>query len=220
VARGVVESGVADRVIVATDDERIAEAVAGTGAETHLCDRPFACGTDRVAEAVQGQVAADDAVINVQGDEPLVDEAVLRAALTALQGNDVGTVAIRPAPGQDLADPDIVKINVDTGGQARTFDRAWDGDEQGSLTHVGVYAFRGESLQRFAGLAPSANERRLKLEQLRALDAGMSVGGAVLDGTHTTASVNRPHDVPLVEQLLVATSAGVRRPPPLRGVTG
>lgn len=200
VARRVVESGVAGRVIVATDDRRIARAVETTGAQVHLSDRAFACGTDRVAEAVRGLVPAADTIINVQGDEPLVGAGVLQAALTALEGNDVGTVATPPGPGQDLTDPDTVKVLVDPHGRARRFGRRLEPGAGQALVHVGIYAFGREALGRFASLPVCDAESRQGLEQLRAMEAGMSVGVELV--ACALHSVNRPGDVALVERLL------------------
>ena len=200
VARRVVESAVAHRVMVATDDVSIAEAVTAAGVEVVISDQQYACGTDRVAASVDGLARDGDAIINVQGDEPLVDAQVLRAALAALEGNDLGTVAMRPAPGQDLTDPDTVKVLVDDVGRARWFGRALDPATERPLVHVGIYAFWRRSLARFANLPVCAAERSQGLEQLRALDDGMSVGVTVVEGP--LHSINRPLDVPLVEQLL------------------
>ena len=209
VAQQVVRSGVAGRVIVATDDEGIAAAVVGAGVEVHLEQGPFASGTDRVAAAIQALAEDSEVIINVQGDEPLVDEGVLRAALAALQGNDIGTVASRPAPGQDLTDPDTVKVLVGADGRARCFDRRLPPDARGPLVHVGIYAFGRRALARFAGLPVCAAERRHRLEQLRALEAGMSIGVARVEGA--LRSVNRPGDVSRVEQILDQTqTAGGR----------
>lgn len=200
VAKQVVESGVAHRVIVATDDRRIARAVETTGAQVHLSHRAFVCGTDRVAEAVDTLDPAADTIINVQGDEPLVDAKMLRAALEALEGHDVGTVAVPPAPGQDLTNPDTVKVLVDPRGRARSFGRAADPGAGQPLVHVGIYAFKRATLGRFASLPVCDAERRWGLEQLRAMEAGMTVG--VVSVARTLQSVNRPGDVPLVERLL------------------
>jgi 3-deoxy-manno-octulosonate cytidylyltransferase (CMP-KDO synthetase) len=196
VARRVLDSNVARRVIVATDDARIAAAVTGTGVEVHTSERPFACGTDRVAAAVEGQPA--DAVLNVQGDEPLVDAATLEAALAALEGNHLGTVSAPPLSPADLQNPNVVQVQTDAGGRARDFFRGRPGG--GGQVHLGVYAFWPRTLRHFASLPPSPAERARGLEQLRALDAGMHVGVAHVD--RPSASVNCPQDVAVVEALI------------------
>ncbi len=210
VVRAVLRAEVADRVLVATDDDRIASAARAAGAEVRLDPAPYACGTDRVAGAVralEGQAGGccPEVVVNVQGDEPLVDGPCLRAALRALQGNDLGTVAVPGPAAAQLEDPDTVKVAVDAGGRALDFGRGplFGGE---LLVHVGVYAFWRESLQRFARLAPTARELGQRLEQLRALDAGMTVGVARVDGPR--ASVNRPADVGRVERLLRRRGVG------------
>ena len=141
VCRRVLDAAVARQVIVATDDQEIAAVASGEGAQVHLCDTPFACGTDRVAAAVRALAPDSDLVINVQGDEPLVDGAVLRAALAALEGHDLGTVGVPAVPGQDLTEPDAVKVYVDDHGRARRFHRAHLPGEGQPLIHVGIYAF-------------------------------------------------------------------------------
>ena len=199
VARRVLQSGIARRVLVATDDQRIAAVAAGAGAEVCFSDEPHVCGTDRVAAAVQGLAGDDDLVLNVQGDEALVDGEMLRAALEALEGHDMGTVACRWSGEQRLEDADVVKVLLEPGGnRARQFTRDHDG--QSDLVHAGIYAFQGRGLRRFAELPRSAGERAQRLEQLRAMEAGMSVGVSVLH--RPTASVNRPQDVEHVQRLL------------------
>ena len=194
----------ADQVIVATDDDDIAAVAAGAGAQVHLSSAPFACGTDRVADAARELAPDVDSVINVQGDEPLVDGDVLRAALAALEGHDLGTVGVPAAPGQDITEPDAVKVWADASGRAVRFDRRHLPEIQGQpLIHVGVYAFRREALARFAGLPVCEAERHHGLEQLRAMEAGMTVGVARVAGP--LWSVNRPEDVARVEELLTAS---------------
>ena len=158
----------------------------------------------RVAAAVRALAPDSDLVINVQGDEPLVDGAVLRAALAALEGHDLGTVGVPAVPGQDLTEPDAVKVYVDDHGRARRFHRAHLPGEGQPLIHVGIYAFTREALDRFAGLPVCEAERSQGLEQLRAMEAGMSVGVARVAGP--LWSVNRPDDVARIEELLTATS--------------
>ena len=201
VVRRVRESGVAERLIVATDDPRIAELAAGEGIEAHLDGEPYASGSDRVAAAVAPLGLADgDAVLNVQGDEPLVDDRVLRGALAALHWSDIGTVAV-PVDDALLGDEDLVKVEVERG-MARAFARdALDLPSHCQpLAHLGVYAFWGWSLRRFASLPCSESELSLGLEQLRALDHGLRIGVRIVCAP--IASINRPEDVPRVEQLV------------------
>jgi 3-deoxy-manno-octulosonate cytidylyltransferase (CMP-KDO synthetase) len=216
VARRVVESAVAERVIVATDDPRIAEAVARSGCavELHLSSEPFASGSDRVAEAVS-RLEGAEVVINVQGDEALVDAAMLRAAIAALESgpSEIGTVA---APVEDpslLDDPNAVKVAIDGEGRALAFARRLEGlgtagAGGGVLHHGGVYAFTRASLVRFAALPPSRAEVEEGLEQLRALEAGMRIGVARIE--RPLASVNTPEDLARACALLGAAAGGGR----------
>jgi 3-deoxy-manno-octulosonate cytidylyltransferase (CMP-KDO synthetase) len=206
VVRRVRESGVAERLIVATDDSRIAELATREGVEVRLDSEPRACGCDRVAAAVASLGIADaDAVLNVQGDEPLVDDRVLRGALAALSWSDIGTVAV-PVDDAMLGDEDLVKVEVERG-MARAFAR--DAVDLASgcqpLAHLGVYAFWGWSLRRFASLPCGASERSHGLEQLRALDHGLRIGVRIMCAP--IASINRPDDVPRVERQLAEPAA-------------
>jgi 3-deoxy-manno-octulosonate cytidylyltransferase (CMP-KDO synthetase) len=201
VVRRVRESGVAERLIVATDDARIAELAAGEGVEARLDREPYASGSDRVAAAAAPLGLSDgDTVLNVQGDEPLVDDRVLRGALAALQWSDIGTVAV-PADDAALGDEDVVKVEVERG-MARAFARdALDlASDCQPLAHLGVYAFWAWSLRRFASLPCSESERSHGLEQLRALDHGLHIGVRIVCAP--IASINRPEDVPRVERQL------------------
>jgi 3-deoxy-manno-octulosonate cytidylyltransferase (CMP-KDO synthetase) len=201
VVQRVRESGVADRVLVATDDPRIAAAAEGAGAETCLSQEAFRSGSDRVAAAVSGLGLGDgDAVINVQGDEPLVDARVLRGALRALEWSDIGTVAV-PADDEQVRAEDVVKVAIEHG-VALGFAR--DGTDLASdcqpLAHLGVYAFSAASLRRFTELPSTDSERSCSLEQLRALDHGMRIGVQIVCAP--VASVNRPEDVARVEAMI------------------
>jgi 3-deoxy-manno-octulosonate cytidylyltransferase (CMP-KDO synthetase) len=200
VARRVREAGVVDRVLVATDDERIARAVAADGFDVCLEAKAYRCGSDRVAGATSGIGA--DVILNVQGDEPLVDREALEAALAALRGNDIGTVGTPTEALALLTAPDVVKVEVDEHGRAVDFARdALDLSSACSpLVHHGIYSFSAASLRHFTALSPTRRERSESLEQLRALDSGMSIGVFRVDREY--ASVNWPEDVPRVEALL------------------
>ncbi len=201
VTRAVIESRLADRVLVATDDERIAAAAGAAGAEVRLQRKAFRSGSDRVADAVADLgLAGDDVVVNVQGDEPLVDAAILGGAVQALGWSDIGTVAV-PVGDELICDQDTVKVQVERG-MALAFAR--DATDLPSdcqpLAHVGVYAFLAATLRRFAELPSTAAERTNGLEQLRALDHGMRIGCRIVCAP--VASINRPEDVPRVEALI------------------
>ena len=181
---------VADRCVVATDSDEVARAVRGSGAEVVLTSPDHPSGTDRVAEAAS---AADyrkyDTILNVQGDEPFIAAAAVRAALEMVGGLfSIGTAAVQAAPAI-LNEPDIVKVVTATDGRALYFSRApipfaRDGRDasdaailrENVFQHIGVYAYTREALMRWVELPPHPLERVEKLEQLRPLAAGWAIG--------------------------------------------
>lgn len=173
-------------VLVATDDVRVAEAVAGSGARVALTDPACRSGTERVAAAVAAEELADaDVVLSVQGDEPLIPYAAVVGAVERVRGGDeIGTAAGLLGPG-DWRDPNRVKVTVDGRGRGRAFFRIPPLDAAlGRDTvyhHVGVYAYRREALLRWVGLPPIREEQDQRLEQLRPLVHGMTIGVAVLE---------------------------------------
>lgn len=209
VAGRVRDAGVADRVIVATDDERIQAVVRGRGIEVWLSRREFRTGSDRVAAALDElglappgcapPVSTPLSVLNVQGDEALVDRETLEQALAALEGNDLGTVAAPLDSPAEQPDPDTVKVAVDPHtGRARAFSRS---PLAGAVhAHVGVYSFTPDALRRFSALPSSAGELAEGLEQLRALEAGMRIGVRTVG--RPRRAVNRPADLAAIEALL------------------
>jgi 3-deoxy-manno-octulosonate cytidylyltransferase (CMP-KDO synthetase) len=179
--------------LIATDDERIVSAARSFGAMAVLTGRAHASGTDRIAEVARtrGWDAAD-IVVNVQGDEPLMPAALIRqvaALLTAQSQADIATLATPIESLDELMDPNAVKVVTDARGMALYFSRApipWnrDGaptgfssqqDYGGARRHRGIYAYRVAALLRLAQLPQSALEQREKLEQLRALEHGLSI---------------------------------------------
>lgn len=190
-----------DRVLVATDDERIAAAVRGFGGEAVLTSPKHRTGTDRLAEAVGSTDA--EIVVNVQGDEPLLDPAGIDAAVDALlsdPGLPISTVSVPIKSEEEMLLPSVVKVVTDQSGDALYFSRALiphtrleDGTaarECAAATvarglarkHVGLYAYRREALLRFASLPPSPLEEAEGLEQLRALHHGMRIRVVPVDG--------------------------------------
>jgi 3-deoxy-manno-octulosonate cytidylyltransferase (CMP-KDO synthetase) len=197
--------GGADRVIVATDDARIAAVVAQWCPRVEIWlssrDEAFRTGSDRVASAVaQLEIELDpsDLILNVQGDEPLIEPMILDQAVTALAPTEVeiGTVA---APLLDRKDDrDAVKVQIDARGHAVAFSRGrLDGDVK---LHLGLYSFTPASLRRFASLPTGELERAEDLEQLRAMEHGMTIGVRVVETA--AIAVNRPGDIARVEGLL------------------
>ncbi len=206
VAQRVKEAGVAHRILVATDDQRIAQAVAAASIEVHYKPQAFRSGSDRVADGVSD--LPGEIILNVQGDEPLVEATMLQAALAALAGHDMGTVAAPLMDQHQLCHPDTVKVEIDNHGQAVDFKRGGPAPAlahipaSSALLHLGIYAYYRSTLERFTGLPSSPRELDEKLEQLRALEHGLTIGVKVVEAQ--CAAVNRPEDVPRVEALLAA----------------
>ena len=174
------------RVIVATDDARIVEAVAATGAEAVLTRADHPSGTDRLAEVAAGLDAA--IVVNVQGDLPLLDPAMVERLVARMVAEPALPMATLATPIRDDAEwrsPHVVKVVCDVGGRALYFSRSpIPHDRDGSRPageplgwrHIGMYAYRRDVLLRLAALPPSPLELRERLEQLRALEHGIAIG--------------------------------------------
>jgi 3-deoxy-manno-octulosonate cytidylyltransferase (CMP-KDO synthetase) len=183
-------SGIAS-IIVACDSEAIASAVTGAGGRAILTDPGLPSGSDRIHAALQqlDPGKAHDVVINVQGDMPTLDPALIRQALALLENpqTDIGTLAAVITEDREKHDPAVVKaaIALDaTGkkGRALYFSRSTIPHGEGPLYHhIGLYAYRRAALEKFVSLPPSPLEKREKLEQLRALEAGMRIDVAVAD---------------------------------------
>lgn len=189
----VCDLGVAERVVVATDSDEIAEVLERAGAEWQMTSSDHVSGTDRVAEiAAHPAYRAFDLIVNVQGDEPFVAAAAVRGALELVHEGRfaIGTVAARARP-ETLDRPSVVKVVSADDGRALYFSRApipWlreRGDREirdaNVRQHVGVYAYTREALARWVALPQHPLERIERLEQLRPLAAGLPVGVAVID---------------------------------------
>jgi 3-deoxy-manno-octulosonate cytidylyltransferase (CMP-KDO synthetase) len=197
-------------VIIATDDERIRATVCAFGAECAMTSAAHASGTDRVAEvAAQRKFADDDIVVNVQGDEPLIEPQMVASLAEALQLRPAFDVATAVAPVQSLEeflDPNCVKAVLAIDGRALYFSRApvpWPRDQSqagqpaafaGAWRHIGVYAYRVRSLRQFTAAAPTPLEQTEKLEQLRALEHGMQIYCVALSEA-PPAGVDTPADL-------------------------
>lgn len=199
-------------VIVATDDARIAEAARSFGAEVALTSADHPTGTDRIAEVAR--CLSDDIVVNVQGDEPLVEGFVIDAAVEALEAEPAASMATLAhvveggAERAVLADPNRVKVVCDRRGRALYFSRAplpWRRDAAGPrapvLQHIGLYAYRRPFLLDLVGLPRTPLEESEALEQLRALEHGFAIQVALVSGWRSVA-VDVPGDVALVEARL------------------
>jgi 3-deoxy-manno-octulosonate cytidylyltransferase (CMP-KDO synthetase) len=195
-----------DDVLVATDDERIALACRAFGAPVIMTRADHPTGTDRLAEACRSLDA--DIVVNVQGDEPLIEGFVIDAAVAALLESPetpMSTV-VHALDGDARDDPNRVKVVIDRRGYALYFSRSaipyLRGDvEPCRWQHIGLYAYRKSFLLEFVDLARTPAEQAEELEQLRALEHGHRIRVAVIDGW-SSASVDVPDDIARVERLL------------------
>lgn len=202
-----------EAVIVATDDERIASAVSAFGGTAVMTQATHPTGTDRLAEVALH--LDSEIVVNVQGDEPLLDAAAIDGAVTALQDRPadlMSTLRHRTSSPEDLANPAVVKVAVDAAGYALYFSRAPipftrpGNPEPPVWKHLGLYAYRREFLLRVATLAPTPLEQAEGLEQLRVLEHGFRI--ATIE-THADAiGVDTPEDLARVRRLV---EAGVER---------
>lgn len=203
-----------DRVLVATDHEGIAAVARQAGAEVVMTSPRCASGTDRVAEAAAGLDAA--LVVNVQGDEPLLDPADLDALVAAFDGEpelEMATLARPLARAEEYADPNAVKVVCARGGDALYFSRApiphaRDGSPPGASVrvHLGIYAFRRAALLAFPGLPPGTLEQLECLEQLRALEAGWRI--RVITARGEALGVDTPADLARAEAVLSGRLGG------------
>lgn len=196
-----------DEVIVATDDARIVQAVRNTGARAVLTRPDHPSGTDRVAEAAQP--ADGDIVVNIQGDEPLIEPELIDALAERLKNDDHWAMATAACPittRRELDAHTVVKVVVDRDGGALYFSRLpipcrRDGDPDLNaglyLRHLGIYAYRGEFLKRLVLEPPCALEQTESLEQLRAMYIGARI--AVIQTRHAGVGVDTPEDVEYVK---------------------
>jgi 3-deoxy-manno-octulosonate cytidylyltransferase (CMP-KDO synthetase) len=189
-------------VWVATDDPRVMEAVVSSGGKAIMTRSDHPSGSDRIFEAL-GLIDADgvhDVVVNIQGDLPTIEPSAVRACLAPLAepAVDIATLATPIMREQEKDDPNVVKIvatELDpTWLRALYFTRARAPWGEGRLLHhIGLYAYRRDSLRRFVAAPPSPLERREKLEQLRALEAGMRIDVALVDTA--PLGVDAPEDL-------------------------
>jgi 3-deoxy-manno-octulosonate cytidylyltransferase (CMP-KDO synthetase) len=197
-----------DAVIVATDDMRIADCAFGFGAEVAMTSLKHRSGTDRVAEVAK-KLRGFSHIINVQGDEPLVDPVVV-AKLAATMAKDRGIEMITSAsvfaPEDDLTNPNMVKVVLDHEGNGLYFSRSVipfvraDGVRPAFYRHQGIYGYTTKFLLQFVKWKPGILEQAESLEQLRALENGAKI--RVVLAKHAAVSVDTPEDVRAVERIL------------------
>lgn len=192
-----------DRVIVATDDERIRAAVESFGGEVQITRDDHPSGTDRLAEVAERIEA--DLIVNVQGDEPLIDPIMIEAAVAPLLDNpaiEMGTLMTRISDPMEYNNPNIVKVVVDQNGFALYFSRAAiphgrDLDQNdipaSTFKHIGLYVYRRDFLLQYPDLPETPLEQLEKLEQLRALEHGHRI--RIIETDRQSIGVDVPDDV-------------------------
>ena len=201
-----------DDILVATDDQRIVDAVTAFGGKAVMTSPNHATGTDRIAEAIQRDTA--DLILNVQGDEPLMSANVLSRLILTMResGAEMGTAAVPfKETGRDPMDPNAVKVVVDKRGFALYFSRSiipfirgkaheeWF-DEYPFLKHLGIYAYRREVLAEVTKLPQSSLEKAESLEQLRWLQSGYRIRVGLTDVE--TVGIDTPEDLQRAEAFL------------------
>jgi 3-deoxy-manno-octulosonate cytidylyltransferase (CMP-KDO synthetase) len=201
------------RVIVATDDQRIIDAVKGFGGEARMTRADHRTGTERSAEVAAHE--AGDVFVNVQGDEPLIDPVAIDTAVAALleePAAQIATVATPIRHAGDIMDPNVVKTVLDFDSNGLYFSRApipWVRDRQQKIhvnywKHLGLYVFQRDALLEYPTLPQGELEKIEQLEQLRWLENGWKIRVAEVE--HDAISVDVPEDVARVEKLLKASS--------------
>ncbi len=193
--------GGAEKLLVATDDESIRRHVEEAGYEAKMTSPRHPSGSDRVAEAAGDW---EGLILNLQGDEPLADPAVLDELIAEMErrpGMDIATVGVPLADGE-LAQADRVKVHRDPEGRALEFRRIYEEApaEGGLLRHAGVYLYRADALRAFCAAEATPREIDEGLEQLRALDLGLSM--FVLEAADWAPGVDRPSDLKVIEKRL------------------
>jgi len=206
-----------DKVIVATEDTRVLEAVEAFGGDAMLTSPACATGTDRVAEVARSYDC--ELVVNIQGDEPLMRPEMIDQLVQGMQTDPhcvMGTLARKLDSPANLDNPNVVKVALAQSGHALYFSRSRIPYVRDARTndpldwlrqakffkHLGIYAYRHEFLIRFVQLPQTELEKTEKLEQLRALENGFAI--RVWVTPHDSIGVDRPEDVELVEQILAA----------------
>jgi 3-deoxy-manno-octulosonate cytidylyltransferase (CMP-KDO synthetase) len=205
-------------VIVATDDVRICRVVEAHGGTCAMTRADHRSGTDRLAEVAASLTA--DVVINVQGDEPLVEPAMIEAAIAPFADDpslEMSTLCSPLRSAEEFADPNVVKVVVARDGHALYFSRAPVPYPRGrvgravgvpacAFKHVGLYAYRRTTLLRLAALPPTPLEQIESLEQLRALEHGIRI--RVVETPYESIGVDTPDDADRVRALLAPLPAG------------
>jgi 3-deoxy-manno-octulosonate cytidylyltransferase (CMP-KDO synthetase) len=198
------------RVVVAAAEQEIADAVKAVGGEAILTDPDLPSGSDRIFQALM-RVDADgkhDAIINLQGDLPTLDPQIVKTVVDILPGHDMSTLVAEITTPEERDNPNVVKAILSMAPQAKIgralyFTRSTAPSGEGPLYHhIGIYAYQRAALEKFVSLPPSPLEQRERLEQLRGLEAGMSIAAACVDTV--PVGVDAPDDLALADRLLSA----------------
>jgi 3-deoxy-manno-octulosonate cytidylyltransferase (CMP-KDO synthetase) len=198
-------------VLVATDDERIADAVRSFGGAALMTRADHVSGTDRIAEAVAGLPCR--AVVNVQGDEPLIEPETIDAAIAPLLADTSVEMSTLSRPFKSLEEfksPHVVKVVTNLAGDALYFSRSpipysrSDAQPAAARAHVGLYVYRRETLLKLAAAPAAPLELEESLEQLRALAHGIRI--RVVETRHVAAGVDTPEDLERVRQTMLTSS--------------
>jgi 3-deoxy-manno-octulosonate cytidylyltransferase (CMP-KDO synthetase) len=200
------------RVLVAADDERIARVVEGFGGVVRMTKQSHESGTDRIAELIANVPC--DIVVNVQGDEPLIEPAMIDEVVQPFESDSslmMTTVRRRIEGEADLSNPHVTKVVVDNRGYALYFSRAaipHDRDAAGvaAYKHIGLYGYRREFLLRWPRLAPTPLERAERLEQLRALEHGIRI--MTVETAYDSIGVDTEDDLERVRRFVTAATRG------------
>ncbi|HXX36569.1 MAG TPA: 3-deoxy-manno-octulosonate cytidylyltransferase [bacterium] len=202
------------QVVVATDDNRIKSAVEVHGGEARLTASTHPTGTDRVAEVARGVDC--DLVVNVQGDEPLLEPGMVDEVIDLLredQRADMSTLMMPITSDEEFQNPNVVKVVADLNGNALYFSRGQIPYPRvrnvvSPQVHIGIYGYRREFLLRFTQLKPTPLEQTESLEQLRALEHGYRIRVAQTRYPYPGVSVDTPADLELVAAILAKASRG------------
>jgi len=209
------------KVIIATDDPRIHEEARRFGAAVRMTRSDHFSGTDRVAEVASAEAA--EWVVNIQGDEPLIDPGAIDAALLSLVEEPsipMGTLKKRIEDPREIEDPNVVKVVTDRFENAIYFSRSTipftrdkakgrSGDEAGHFKHIGLYVYRRDFLLRYPDLPVGPLEKAERLEQLRALENGYKI--RVVETEYESIGVDTPDDLERVAKLFESSLAGVNQ---------
>jgi 3-deoxy-manno-octulosonate cytidylyltransferase (CMP-KDO synthetase) len=198
--------------IIATDDHRVFEVARSFGARVRMTLTSHLSGTDRVAEVASAEDA--ELVVNIQGDEPLIDPAAIDAALLPLahdSGIVMGTLKKRIEDPREVDDPNVVKVVTNRAGDAIYFSRCpipfhRDGMPSRHDKHIGLYVYRRDFLLNYAALPVGPLEQAERLEQLRAIENGYSI--RVVETEYESIGVDTPEDLDRVRSLFAASARG------------